>query len=96
MDNRYNIGQLFQVAFGTNLPVYLGVPIGKQPKTEVNYGSVQVVVVTIFQKFRNFAMSYNKEYEVIYHKMENAQKGGKRLKGVAKVFVKFDLILIVK
>ncbi len=59
MDNRYNIGQLFQVAFGTNLPVYLSVPIGKQPKTEVNYGSVQVVVVTIFQKFRNFAMSYN-------------------------------------
>lgn len=50
MDNRYNIGQLFQVAFGTNLPVYLSVPIGKQPKTEVNYGSVQVVVVTIFQK----------------------------------------------
>lgn len=59
MDNRYNIGQLFQVAFGTNLPVYLSVPIGKQPKTEVNYGSVQVVVVTIFQKFRNFATSYN-------------------------------------
>ena len=43
MDNRYNIGQLFQAAFGTNLPVYLTVPIGKQQPVEINYGSVQVV-----------------------------------------------------
>lgn len=45
---------------------------------------------------RLYIADHSKEYEVVYQKMENAQKGGKRLKGVAKVFVKFDLILTVK
>lgn len=43
MDNRYNISQLFKLAFGTNLPVYLTVPIGKEPAHTAEYGSVRTV-----------------------------------------------------
>ena len=43
MDNRYNISQLFKLAFGTNLPVYLTVPIGKQPTHTAEYGSIRTV-----------------------------------------------------
>jgi hypothetical protein len=43
MDNRYNISQLFKLAFGTNLPVYLTVPIGKEPAHTAEYGSIRTV-----------------------------------------------------
>nr|DAO13873.1 MAG TPA: hypothetical protein [Caudoviricetes sp.] len=43
MDNRYNISQLFKLAFGTNLPVYLTVPIGKEPARTAEYGSIRTV-----------------------------------------------------
>lgn len=43
MDNRYNISQLFKLAFGTNLPVYLTVPIGKEPSRTAEYGSIRTV-----------------------------------------------------
>ena len=43
MDNRYNISQLFKLAFGTNLPVYLTVPIGKEPVHTAEYGSIRTV-----------------------------------------------------
>lgn len=43
MDNRYNISQLFKLAFGVNLPVYLTVPIGKQPTHTAEYGSIRTV-----------------------------------------------------
>ena len=43
MDNRYNISQLFKWAFGTNLPVYLTVPIGKEPAHTAEYGSIRTV-----------------------------------------------------
>ena len=43
MDNRYNISQLFKLAFGTNLPVYLTVPIGKEPAHTTEYGSIRTV-----------------------------------------------------
>ena len=43
MDNRYNISQLFKLAFGTNLPVYLTVPIGKEPTHTAEYGSIRTV-----------------------------------------------------
>ena len=43
MDNRYNISQLFKLAFGTNLPVYLTVPIGKEPAQTAEYGSIRTV-----------------------------------------------------
>ena len=43
MDNRYNISQLFKLAFGTNLPVYLTIPIGKEPAHTAEYGSIRTV-----------------------------------------------------
>ena len=43
MDNRYNISLLFKLAFGTNLPVYLTVPIGKEPAHTAEYGSIRTV-----------------------------------------------------
>lgn len=43
MDNRYNISQLFKLAFGTNLPVYLTVPIGREPVHTAEYGSIRTV-----------------------------------------------------
>lgn len=43
MDNRYNISQLFKLAFGVNLPVYLTVPIGKQPIHTAEYDSIRTV-----------------------------------------------------
>ena len=43
MDNRYNISQLCKLAFGTNLPVYLTVPIGKEPVHTAEYGSIRTV-----------------------------------------------------
>lgn len=43
MDNRYNISQLFKLAFGVNLPVYLTVPIGKEPVHTAEYGSIRTV-----------------------------------------------------
>jgi hypothetical protein len=43
MDNRYNISQLFKLAFGTNLPVYLTIPIGKEPAHTAEYSSIRTV-----------------------------------------------------
>ena len=43
MDDRYNISQLFKLAFGTNLPVYLTVPIGKEPARTAEYSSIRTV-----------------------------------------------------
>ncbi|WP_172917180.1 hypothetical protein [Capnocytophaga canis] len=43
-----------------------------------------------------YIADHSRTYEVFYQKMENAKKGNKRLKNVEKVFVKFDLTLIVK
>ena len=43
MDNRYNISRLFKLAFGVNLPVYLTVPIGKEPARTAEYGSIRTV-----------------------------------------------------
>ena len=43
MDNRYNISQLFKLAFGVNLPIYLTVPIGREPVHTAEYGSIRTV-----------------------------------------------------
>ena len=42
MDNRYNIGQLFQAAFGTTPPVYLTAPIGSDKPTPITYSGLKV------------------------------------------------------
>lgn len=42
MDRRYEISQLFKLAFGVSSPVYLTVPIGKQRQKDIVYPSVEV------------------------------------------------------
>lgn len=37
MDNRYNISQLFKLAFGVNNPVYIVNPIQKDSNTDIHY-----------------------------------------------------------
>lgn len=37
MDNRYNISQLFKLAFGVNNPVYIVNPIQKDNKSDIHY-----------------------------------------------------------
>lgn len=42
MDRRYEIGQLFKLAFGVSSPVYLTVPIGKQKQPEIQYSGIKI------------------------------------------------------
>lgn len=49
---------------------------------------------TAFQDL--FINDHSKTYKVFYKNSSNWQKRSKRLKNVPKVFVKFDLILVVK
>lgn len=44
MDRRYEISQLFKLAFGVSSPVYLTVPIGKQRQQEIQYPSIPIKV----------------------------------------------------
>lgn len=42
MDRRYQISQLFKLAFGVSSPVYLTVPIGKRKEPERKYSSIPI------------------------------------------------------
>lgn len=42
MDRRYEISQLFKLAFGVSSPVYLTVPIGKQKQPEIQYSGMKI------------------------------------------------------
>ncbi|WP_312395726.1 DUF6046 domain-containing protein [Chryseobacterium sp.] len=42
MDRRYEISQLFKLAFGVSSPVYLTVPIGKRKDPEITYPTIPV------------------------------------------------------
>lgn len=42
MDRRYEISQLFKLAFGVSSPVYLTFPIGKQKQPEIHYSGIKI------------------------------------------------------
>ncbi|REC47877.1 MULTISPECIES: DUF6046 domain-containing protein [Chryseobacterium] len=42
MDRRYEISQLFKLAFGVSSPVYLTVPIGKRKQSEIQYSGIKL------------------------------------------------------
>lgn len=42
MDQRYNISQLFELAFGVKNPIYLTVPILKRETPEIKYSNISV------------------------------------------------------
>lgn len=42
MDRRFEISQLFKLAFGVSSPVYLTFPIGKQKQPEIHYSGIKL------------------------------------------------------
>lgn len=42
MDQRYNVSQLFELAFGVKNPIYLTIPIGKQKTPDIIYPNVNI------------------------------------------------------
>lgn len=46
MDARYQISQLFELAFGVKNPIYLTIPIGKQKTPEIVYSDVKIKEVS--------------------------------------------------